>query len=257
MSGGGNNLSGLRVFQGRAGRRGRQGGANLRQSGCKMRGLCLSLIASRRMPDASFWRAALATTIGFFVLGYGAILVTGDAGSTAILWPGNAFALCVMLRHARGWGQNGIILAGVFLADLLSNSLGGTPPLLTLGYSLINTLEITLCLAMAGPGRVPRLRNGGDAALFFLKVGVVPSLLGGMAAGLVAWAGGEPTAIADGRNWVFADTLGFLMVFPFAITVSWRQIAKLRLKARFWEALLAVSLLAGRLAVSERKASRG
>lgn len=211
----------------------------------KMRGLCLSFIAPRLTPDHRFWCIALATTIGFFAFGYGAILVTADAGSTAILWPGDAFALCVMLRYARGWRQNALILAGVFVADLFSNSLGGTPPLLTFGYSLVNTLEIALCLVLAGPGRVPRFRNLGGAALFFLKVGVLPAVLGGLAAGLVAWAGGEPTALADGRNWIFSDILGFLMVFPFGITVSWRQIAKLRLRARFWEALLTVALLVG------------
>lgn len=210
-----------------------------------MRGLCLSFIAPRLTPDHRFWCIALATTIGFFAFGYGAILVTADAGSTAILWPGDAFALCVMLRYARGWRQNALILAGVFVADLFSNSLGGTPPLLTFGYSLVNTLEIALCLVLAGPGRVPRFRNLGGAALFFLKVGVLPAVLGGLCAGLVAWAGGEPTALADGRNWIFSDILGFLMVFPFGITVSWRQIAKLRLRARFWEALLTVSLLVG------------
>jgi signal transduction histidine kinase len=207
--------------------------------------IALRLTAPRLTPDRRFWRAALALTIGFFALGYAAILVTADASSTAILWPGDAVALCVMLRYARGWGQNAIMLAGVFIADLFSNSLGGAPPLLILGYSLVNTLEIALCLVLAGPDRVPRFRNLGDAALFFLKVGIFPALLGGLTAGLVAWLGAQPAAIADGRNWVFSDILGFLMVFPFAITVSWRQIAKLRLRARLLEALLTVSLLVG------------
>ena len=41
--------------------------------------------------------AALLAAVGFFALGYGAILLTGDSSPTAIMWPADAFALCLML----------------------------------------------------------------------------------------------------------------------------------------------------------------
>ncbi|HYJ34749.1 MAG TPA: hypothetical protein VEV64_01230, partial [Rhizomicrobium sp.] len=64
----------------------------------------------------SFWRkdfvtAALLAVTGFFALGYGAIVLTGDSSPTAIMWPADAFALCLMLRYARDWRQRILMLA--------------------------------------------------------------------------------------------------------------------------------------------------
>jgi signal transduction histidine kinase len=78
---------------------------------------------------------------------------------------------------------------------------------------------------------------------FGLKVGVLPPLLGGLAAMLVTQWGGAPDAFAAGRNWFFADMLGFCIIFPIGMTISWRQIEKLRLRQRLPLALGTVSLL--------------
>ena len=198
--------------------------------------------------SASFFRkdflaAALLATVGFFVLGYGAILLTPPASSTAIIWPADAFALCLMLRYARDWRERGVMLAGVFAADLFSNGLGGSGPLLTVGYSLVNALELALCLALVGRRRALRFVNARAVAVFSLKTGILPPLLGGLAAMLVTQLGGAPDAFAAGRNWFFADVLGFAIVFPIGMTLSWRQIEKLRLPRRLPLAVGALSLL--------------
>ncbi|MBA2588253.1 MAG: hypothetical protein H0U98_06455 [Alphaproteobacteria bacterium] len=190
-----------------------------------------------------FLVAALLAAVGFFVLGYGAIRLTPPGSSTAIIWPADAFALCLMLRYARGWRERGVMLVGVFVADLFSNGLGGSPALLTIGYSLVNTLELALCLVIAGQRRALRFANVRAQALFGLKIGVLAPLLGGLCAMLVTWAGGAPDAFAAGRNWFFADVLGFCIVFPIGMAISWRQIEKLRLRQRLPLAIGAVSLL--------------
>jgi signal transduction histidine kinase len=190
-----------------------------------------------------FVAAALCATFGFFALGYCAILLTPEGSSTAILWPANAFALCVMLRYARGWRERGIILTGIFIGDLFSNGLGGSGVVLTVGYSLVNALELALCLMLAGPRRVLRLVNGRAAALFALKVGILPALLGGFAAMLVTQLGGAPDAFGAGRNWFCADMLGFFIIFPIGMTISWRQIQKLKLRQRLPLALGTVALV--------------
>ncbi len=190
------------------------------------------------MPAAeSFFRKdllvpALLASLGFFILGYGAIRLTPPGSSTAIIWPADAFALCLMLRYARLWRERALVLAGIFIADLFSNGLGGSGPALTLGYSLVNTLELGLCLALVGERRVLRFANVGAAALFGLKVGALPALLGGLGAMLVTHLGGVSDAFAAGRNWFFADVLGFCIIFPIGMTISWRQIGKLRLRQR-------------------------
>jgi signal transduction histidine kinase len=60
---------------------------------------------------------------------------------------------------------------------------------------------------------------------------------------LVTLAGGGSDPFAGGRNWFFADLLGFCIVFPIGMTISWRQVQKLRLRQRLPLALFTVFLL--------------
>lgn len=191
----------------------------------------------------SFLVAALLAAVGFFALGYNAILLTPDGSSTAIMWPADAFALCLMLRYANGWRERAVMLTGIFIADLFSNGLSGSNIVLTIGYSLINTLELALCLLLIGHRRVLRFPNARAVMVFGLKVAVVPPLLGGLAAILVTMAGGGTDPFASGRNWFFADVLGFCIVFPIGMTISWRQIQKLRLRQRLPLALFTAVLV--------------
>jgi signal transduction histidine kinase len=135
------------------------------------------------------------------------------------------------------------MLAGTFIADMFSNGLGGSGVALTLGYSLVNVLELLLCLSLAGFRRVLRFGDARSLVFFALKVGLLPPLLGGVAAMLMTKLAGAPDAFAAGRNWVFSDLLGFCIVFPIGMTISWRQIQKLRLRQRLPLALFTVVLL--------------
>src|SRR5476649_92750 len=135
------------------------------------------------------------------------------------------------------------MLAGVFVADLFSNGLGMASAPLTFGYALVNTLELALCLALVGQRRALRFANPRAVALFGLKLGLLPPLLGGIAAMAVTQLGGTHDAFAAGRNWFFGDVLGFCIIFPIGMTISWRQIEKLHLRKRLLLAVGAVSLL--------------
>lgn len=193
------------------------------------------------MTGSGFFRkelvwATLAAAIGFFVLGYGAILIMPKANSAAVIWPATAFATCVILRHARSTGERALMLAAVFLTDLLNNGLGGDTALMILGYSLVNAGELALVLAIAGTSASLRhpMRGAGmrQAVILLLRVCVVPPLAGGAVSMLVAWADGNPHVFVGGLHWFFADLLGFLMVFPVGMSISWRQIQKLKLGER-------------------------
>ena len=101
-----------------------------------------------RLFSREFLAAAFAAAAGFFVLGYGAILIMPKGNSAAVIWPATAFAACVILRHARGWTQRSVMLAGVAVADLMNNGLGGDRIVMTIGYSLVNVLELAVALAL-------------------------------------------------------------------------------------------------------------
>jgi len=180
---------------------------------------------------------ALAMALGFFALGYAAILISRHGQAIAAVWPATAFALCLVLRNARSDADIAWMLAAMLPAGLAANALGGSPLGLNIGYSLINILAVWLSLLATNRlgWRYPRL---GKMARYVFWVGLVPSLLSGAAAAAVTILCDAGDPWSNGVNWVVADTLGFMALFPFGMAVSSRKIAKLRLQRRVGEALL-------------------
>ena len=199
---------------------------------------------SSRLVRREFLAAAFVAAAGFFVLGYGAILVMPPGNSAAVIWPATAFAACVILRHARDWTERSVMLAGVTIADLLNNGLGGDGIVMTIGYSLVNVLELAMALALASPVRSLRPADLGQTILAMLRICLVPALLGAMGSVLVAWADGQRHLLIGGLHWFIADALGFFMIFPIGIAISWRQIRKLQLRRRLPLAAATLSQLA-------------
>ena len=198
-----------------------------------------------RLFSREFLVAAFVAATGFFVLGYGAILIMPPGNSAAVIWPATAFAACVILRHARGWTQRSVMLAGVAVADLMNNGLGGDRIVMTIGYSLVNVLELAVALALSSPLRSMRTADLRKNALAMLRVCLVPALLGGAGSVLIAWADGQQHLMAGGLHWFIADALGFFMIFPIGIAITWRQVRKLELRRRLPLAVATLSLLAG------------
>jgi hypothetical protein len=77
--------------------------------------------------------ATLLAAVGFFALGYGAVRLTPEGSSTAIIWPADAVALCLMLRYAKGSRERTAMPAFIFVGDMFSDGLAGSGPVLTIG----------------------------------------------------------------------------------------------------------------------------
>jgi signal transduction histidine kinase len=180
---------------------------------------------------------ALAMAGGFFALGYGAILISRQGHAIAAIWPATTFALCLVLRNARSSADSAWMLAAMLPAGLLANGLGGSPPALNLGYSLINILAVWLSLLATNRlgWRYPKM---GRMTPYVFWVGLMPSAVSGVAAAIVTMLCGAGDPVSNGIDWMLADTLGFLALFPFGMAVSWRKIAKLRLQRRLGEVLM-------------------
>ena len=185
-----------------------------------------------------------ATLAGVFLLGYGGIFVWGgNENSTSPIWPATAFALLMMLRLGKSRIDDGAMLGAVLLGGLAANLLGGAPAALSVGFSLINGLDVMAGLFLVRRMNMPRIKTMPAAARFTLVAGAAPSLFGGLlAAALVAWHGtGDPVTTA--LQWFLANLLGAMLLFPFGLTVSLRQFQKLKLSRRFGEAAILFSLL--------------
>ena len=200
----------------------------------------MSLSDTRRLA----WLSGL-TFAGYFILGYGGIFIWGgNSHSASPIWPATAFGLVMLMRLSHSRTQDIVLLGAMLAAGLLANVAGGAPPVLNIGYSLINVLDVfTAILAVRSLG-MPRMKTLGSVAKFMLVAAVSPSLLGaGLSALLVAWHGGG-NPLLTGMQWFFANVLAVLILLPFGLTVSLRQFAKLRLEHRFLEALCVFSALA-------------
>lgn len=188
---------------------------------------------------------AILTFAGFFLLGYGGIFAWGgNSHSSSPIWPATAFGFVMMVRLCRSRADGIAMLTAMLTAGLAANLMGGAPGVLAVGYSLINIVDV-----MAGVwvvqrmGGMPRIKTMHAAAKFTLAAGAGPALAGALlATALAAWHGGN--ALITGGQWFLANLLGALVLFPFGLTVSLRQFIKLKLKRRFLEAAIVLSLMA-------------
>jgi len=183
------------------------------------------------------WIAAV-TFGGFFVLGYGGLFAWGgSSNSSCPIWPATAFAFVMLIRLSRSRTDEVVIVSAVLASGLLANRLGGASPLLAWGFSMINVLELIAGLVAFRRLRPARVNSTRTMIKFAFITGVTPSLFGAvLSACVAARLGGD--AVLTGTQWFMANLLGALIVYPFGLTVSLRQFAKLKLKRRFLEALM-------------------
>jgi signal transduction histidine kinase len=192
--------------------------------------------------------AAAATAIGFFLLGFGGIyLSAGQGNSVAVIWPATAFGMCMLLRLSRNIQNDALLLGAVLIGDLLANGLEGASWPMNISYSLINVADVAAGVVATRRFAVPRFRTMRATLGFAAVAGIAPALLSASLAALVNALYGHPDWLTSGMQWFFANVLGFSMLFPFGMTVSFRQFARQRLKQRLPELL---AICAGVIAVS-------
>ncbi len=189
---------------------------------------------------------ALITGAGFFLLGYGGIQISGHGRMIALIWPANAFVVCMMVRLSRSRFQDLAMLGATLAAEIGINIAVGAPALINLGFAAVSMIEVIASLIAVrrfAPRRFRDLRGG----LSFLGAAILaPALMGAVLAAAIMIMAGNSAWLADSRHWFAANVLGFCIVLPLGLASSWRKLAKLRLGERKLEAVLvflAVSLV--------------
>lgn len=197
-----------------------------------------------RHPMSRTLLLALATFAGFFALGYGGILIAGgNAHSSSPIWPATAFGMCVMLRLSHSRRDDAAMLAAILLGGIAANGLGGASLGLVVGFSFVNLLDVMAGVLAIRRFAPPRFNTMAALLRFAATAGISPSLFGAFLSALLVWSLGGSLWLLTGVQWFFANFLGVCIVFPFGMTVSLRQLAKLKLKNRFGEALAVFGLL--------------
>src|SRR3569832_1193273 len=89
-------------------------------------GTCMIQVAGRDDRSRMLWQSAV-TGIGFFLLGYGGLQLTGHGRMIALIWPANAFAVCMIVRQSRSRLQDVSMLAAAFIARGAGGRAGRAP----------------------------------------------------------------------------------------------------------------------------------
>jgi integral membrane sensor domain MASE1 len=183
-------------------------------------------------------KLALLTGGGFFLFGWGGIMIWGgNAHSSSPIWPATAFALCIILRLSRSRADDVAMVASILPAGILANLLGGAPWPATLGFAVINMLDVCAGLLATRHLKVPRFTTTATAVKFFTAAAISPSVFGAILAFLLITALGGDGKLA-GVQWLLSNVLGVCILFPFGMTVSMRQLSKLKLANRLLEAVI-------------------
>ncbi|MBN9544628.1 MAG: MASE1 domain-containing protein [Alphaproteobacteria bacterium] len=205
-------------------------------------------IAGRDDRSRMLWQSAV-TGIGFFLLGYGGITLTGHGRMIALIWPANAFAVCMMVRLSRSRLQDILMLAAVLVAEVAINLAVRAPTPVTIGFSIVSLAEVTG--AVWAVRRFGRFRDVPKGLLFLAAAIVTPALIGAGLAASVMIAVDNPDWLADSRHWFAANVLGFCILLPVGLAISRRKLTKLKLHERRLEAVLVFAglLLASLIAI--------
>ena len=189
------------------------------------------------VPGRMFWQALL-TGVGFFLLGYGGLLLSGHGQMISLIWPANAFAVCMILRLSRSGAQDALMLAGTGLGEFCVNLATGAPLLLNAGFVAVSLVQVTGAAAAGRKFGARRFKNIPNALLFIAAAILAPALAGALLAGGIMVAGGDANWMTDTQRWLVSNVLGFSIVLPIGLAISHRKFAKLRLGERRLEAAI-------------------
>src|ERR1700759_390863 len=109
----------------------------------------MTLAEDRVAPGRALWLAFL-TGFGFFILGYGGILLSGHGRMIGLIWPATAFGVCMIVRQSRSRRMDLILLAAAAIGELSVNLAARAPLPIMLGFGAVSLLEIMVAVSAVG-----------------------------------------------------------------------------------------------------------
>ena len=182
---------------------------------------------------------ALVTACGFALLAYGSRAFSAFANMVSLIlaWP-TAFGLCMMLRLSRSRVQDVRHADSDFPGASVRHRHDRPAPSAGAGLCRDRRLiEILVGLYAVRRFGLRRFRDLRDTVRFFLAAIVAPAAIGSALAAILIWMAGDPLWPADTLRWFSANFLGFCIVLPFGLNLTWRQVRKLHLERRIAEAV--------------------
>lgn len=186
----------------------------------------------------------LLTALAYALTGYASTLLTHHHAFVSAAWPANAIVLVVVLRACRSRLQDVAVLLGAAGASAVIDGMQGDGLGLALAFAGINLAELVLAVFLARGFAPLTYPTPADGWRFCAIVGLPAPILGAGLAAALAYAIEPAVALDAARVWLAAGVLGFLLIAPFGMTISWKELQRLQLKARAGQAAGAAVLLA-------------
>ena len=176
-----------------------------------------SLLARGRLDARSFIAAALGA-IGFWLLASLSLSLSRFDSFLASIWLPNACAVAFLLRARL---SNELPFYGaILIAGAISNTMAGTPPQVSLVFSIANLIDIVIVTSLTRRfcGPRPDMAKLDHLARFVWAGGLVGPIV---SASIAAIAMGPDNASVwtGATGWFLTDSMGMVLIVPAALLV--------------------------------------
>ncbi len=189
--------------------------------------------------------AAVVALLGLEIFaGQLSIRLAPPGSELAAYWPSSGISIIALCLAAPRWRP--AVLAGIFAVTVPANLLGGRALDVSVAFSLLNTVEAAVVIAVLTSGG--RLRPALESLEDFLRL-LFATVVGGLVAGLLG--GVIVEALDTGQFWVTARALAtshaaaMLLLSPLAMRLPRKRVRRCGLLEQLvqWSALLTVATL--------------
>lgn len=186
----------------------------------------------------------MLTVLGVTLLVIVAISTARTADMIAALWAANGLAVAVWLRSGRGVGYDlafgGLMAFGVLAGEFLA----GNGPVMSVGFTAINMLEIVLAVWLARRfAPTLNLATVEGACRFILCTAVVAPAVAGLAAGAFLFLTRGTPFQPTFQTWWFGHALGLAVIGSFILALDMRAVRAMFNPWRALETVLMFGLL--------------
>ena len=164
--------------------------------------------------------AAVATLVGVYLAGTGAVYLRPEGSSVAFWWPAAGLSVALVATMPRAWAPR--LAAAIAVVSAAANLTGGQTMELSLAYGAGNALE-ALVAGLALKDRSGRLVRLTQLSHFvrLLVAALSGALVLGLVAATAATALGDAPFLATLRNLVASHTAATMVIVP--VAMAWQH----------------------------------
>lgn len=188
--------------------------------------------------------APVFTAMGVMVLVVLSITFARSAGSVAALWGAGGLAVAVWLRTSRGplydLSFGALVALGVAAGNLLAGNWTG----MTVIFTVASMLDIYIAV-LAARRFAPTLNLASvqGACRFLLSAAILATIPAAVFVGGMMWWLEGANFFEAAQTWWFGHALSIAVLGSFGLTVTRRELVRLRSPARAAEAILLLGML--------------